>query len=168
MTIADKPVNSRTAVWHDAQHFVGVAMQNSSLLRRLGAILYDSLLVLALLFLVTIPFVATRGGEPVEADDNLLYQACIAVFVYLFFVGFWSRSGRTLGMQSWGLRVETPDGQIPSIKTASIRFFASILSWLPVGLGFLWQLWDKDGLTWHDHLSDTRLRHYAKPGQSRG
>ena len=143
-------------------------MQNSSLLRRLGAILYDSLLVLALLSLVTIPFVATRGGEPVEADDNLLYQACIVVVVYLFFVGFWSRSGRTLGMQSWSLRVETPDGQIPSIKTASIRFFASILSWLPVGLGFLWQLWDKDGLTWHDRLSGTRLRHYAKPGQSRG
>ena len=140
-------------------------MKNSGLLRRLGAILYDTLLILALLFITTIPFIAARGGEPVEADGNILYQGCMGLVVFLFFVGFWSRSGRTLGMQSWGLRVESPDGQIPTIKVASIRFFAAILSWAPLGLGFLWQLWDKDGLTWHDRLSGTRLRHYPKPGK---
>ena len=140
-------------------------MKNSGLLRRFGAILYDTLLVLALLFITTIPFIAVRGGEPVEADDNILYQVSVGLVIFLFFVGFWSRSGRTLGMQSWSLRVETPDGQIPTIKVASIRFFASILSWVPLGLGFLWQLWDKDGLTWHDRLSGTRLRHYPKPVQ---
>ncbi len=138
-------------------------MRNCGLLRRLGAILYDSLLVLALLFLTTIPFIAARSGEPVEADDNLLYQLSIVLVVYLFFTGFWSRSGRTLGMQSWGLRVETPDGDVPTFMAASIRFVVAILSWLPLGLGFLWQLWDKDSLTWHDRLSGTRLMHYPKP-----
>ena len=140
-------------------------MKNSGLLRRLAAIIYDTLLVLALLFLVTIPFIAVRGGEPVEANDNLLYQACIALVVFLFFTGFWSRSGRTLGMQSWGLRVERPDGRIPNLAQASIRFFAAILSWAALGLGFLWQLWDKDQLTWHDRISGTRLRHYPKPAK---
>ncbi|MDH3372866.1 MAG: RDD family protein [Gammaproteobacteria bacterium] len=140
-------------------------MSNSGLLRRFGAILYDSLLVLALLFLTTIPFVAVRGGEPVEAGDNLLYQLSIVLVVFLFFTGFWSRSGRTLGMQSWGLRIETPDGDIPTFMAASIRFVVAILSWLPLGLGFFWQLWDKDSLTWHDRLSGTRLRHYPKPGR---
>ena len=140
-------------------------MKNSGLLRRLAAIIYDTLLVLALLFLVTIPFIAARGGEPVEADDNLLYQVCVALAVFLFFTGFWCRSGRTLGMQSWGLRVETPDGRIPSFGQASIRFFAAILSWAGIGLGFLWQLWDKDQLTWHDRISGTRLRHYPKPSK---
>lgn len=138
-------------------------MTNSGLLRRFGAILYDALLVFALLFLATIPFIATRGGEPVEIGDNLLYRLTLAVVIFVFFVGFWSRSGRTLGMQSWGLRVETPDGRIPSFSQASLRFLAAILSWLPAGLGFLWQLWDKDGLTWHDRLSHTRLRYYPKP-----
>jgi uncharacterized RDD family membrane protein YckC len=137
-------------------------MQNAGLIRRLGAMLYDTLLVLALLFLVTIPFVAMRGGEPVAPNDNLYYRICIVLVIFLFFTGFWSRSGRTLGMQSWGLRVETPDGDIPSFTTASIRFAAAILSWIPLGLGFLWQLWDKDKLTWHDRLSRTRLRHYPK------
>ena len=141
-------------------------MKNSSLLRRFGAILYDALLVLALLFLTTIPFVAIRGGEPVAAEGNLIYQVCISLVIFLFFTGFWSRTGRTLGMQSWGLRVETADGKIPSFAKASIRFAAAILSWIPLGLGFFWQLWDKDKLTWHDRISGTRLRHYPKPTTS--
>jgi uncharacterized RDD family membrane protein YckC len=138
-------------------------MTNAGLPRRLGAILYDVLLILALLFLVTIPFIAIRGGEPVAANDNLVYQICIGLVVYLFFTGFWSHSGSTLGMQSWGLRVETADGKIPSFSAAGIRFAAAILSWIPLGLGFFWQLWDKERLTWHDRLSGTRLRHYPKP-----
>ena len=136
--------------------------QAASLLRRIGAMLYDALLLLALLFLTTIPFIAMRGGEPVEAGNNLPYQVTLAVVVFAFFVSFWSRSGRTLGMQSWGLRAETESGQIPSVGQASIRFFAAILSWLPAGLGFLWQLWDKEKLTWHDRISKTRLMHYPK------
>lgn len=137
--------------------------QNSGLLRRLGAITYDALLILALLFLATIPFIAVRGGEPVEASGNLGYQVTLVVVIYGFFVGFWSRSGRTLGMQSWGLRVETPGGDIPGVGPLTIRFVAAMLSWLVCGLGFLWQLWDKDRLTWHDRLSRTRLVHYPKP-----
>jgi len=137
-------------------------VQNCGLLRRFGAILYDSLLILALLFLATIPFIAVRGGEPVGTDNNLVYQLVLALVLLLFFTGFWSKSGRTLGMQSWRLRVETPEGNIPGIGASSLRFFAAILSWLPLGLGFFWQLWDKDGLTWHDRLSGTRLRYYPK------
>ena len=135
--------------------------QNSSLVRRLAAILYDSLLVFALMALVTIPFIAVRAGEFVE-PENPLHQIALLLVIFAFFVGFWSRKGRTLGMQSWGLQLQTMDGRIPSMSTASLRFFAAILSWIPAGLGFVWQLWDKDHLTWHDRLSGTRLVHYPK------
>ena len=137
-------------------------MQNTGLFRRLAAMLYDALLVVALLFLATIPFIAVRGGEPVEADQNLVYRLVLAGVVFAFFVGFWSRSGRTLGMQSWGLQLETLDGQVPSATTASLRFMAALLSLLPLGLGFFWQLWDKDRLTWHDRISKTRIVYYPK------
>ena len=70
-------------------------MRNAPLPRRLGAILYDGLLVLALLFLTTLPFVALRGGEPVEPGEAP-YQVALIVIAWLFFVGFWTRSGRTL------------------------------------------------------------------------
>jgi uncharacterized RDD family membrane protein YckC len=140
-------------------------MQNAGLMRRLAAIIYDMLLVAALLFIATIPFIALRGGEPVEVGDNTLYRVVLIIVVYGFFVGFWTRSGRTLGMQSWGLQLETASGEIPSFTAASLRFFAAIVSWAPAGLGFLWSLWDKDNLAWHDRISGTRLVYYPKPGK---
>lgn len=137
-------------------------MQNTSLIRRIAAMLYDGLLILALLFLTTLPFIAARDGEPVEIGDNRLYQIVLALVVYAFFVGFWIRSGRTLGMQSWRLQLETANGEKPSLGKATLRFFAAIVSWSAFGLGFLWQLWDKDDLTWHDRISATRIVYYPK------
>lgn len=136
-------------------------MQPAGLGRRLGAIVYDSLLIFALLFLGTVPFVAAWHGEPV-APGTFAYQLTLLALTYLFFVGFWSGYGRTLGMQSWRLRIETPGGGKPSVAAASLRFLAAIVSWLPLGLGFWWQLWDRGQLTWHDRLSGTRLVHYPK------
>jgi uncharacterized RDD family membrane protein YckC len=133
-------------------------VENASLGRRLGAIVYDTLLVIALMFLATLPFVAVRGGEPVE-PGNVTYQLTMLLVPYLFFVGFWSVYGRTLGLQSWRLRIETPEGRKPTVWQSSVRFFAAILSWLPAGLGFWWQLRDSERLTWHDRLSGTRLRY---------
>lgn len=137
-------------------------MRNTGLLRRIAAMLYDALLVGALLWLTTIPFIAVRGGEAVEIGDNTVYQVALAIVIYAFFVGFWTRSGRTLGMQSWRLQLETMEGDKPNLAEASVRFFAAIVSWAAFGLGFIWQLWDRDGLTWHDRISGTRIVYYPK------
>ena len=127
----------------------------------MGAVLYDALLVLALMFIATLPFIAARAGEPVESGDPV-YRLVMLLVAWLFYAVFWSRYGRTLGLQSWRLRIETADGGRPTFASASLRFFAAIVSWLPLGLGFWWQLWDKDKLAWHDRLSGTRLRYYPK------
>jgi len=134
--------------------------RNTGLVRRLAAIVYDLLLVLAVLFLATVPYLAIYRG-PVEPATRA-YQVGLAAVVFVFFVGYWSRRGRTLGMQSWGLQLQGADGRIPPLGACSLRFFAAILSWLPFGLGFLWQLWDKDKLAWHDRLSGTRIVYYPK------
>ena len=136
--------------------------RNAGLSRRLGAILYDCLLVFALLMMVATPFIAIRGGDAVEPQTDIVYRLILAAVIYAFFVGFWTRTGRTLGMQSWGLQLETPDGNRPSFSAATIRFFAALISWAPLGLGFFWQLWDAEHLTWHDRLSKTRLVYYPK------
>jgi uncharacterized RDD family membrane protein YckC len=144
--------------------------ETAGFLRRIGAILYDSLLLFALWFLATLPFIAIRGGESVDSASGFLqlaYRLTLLLVAYGFFVGFWTTRGRTLGMQSWGLQLEEPDARIPGLGTATIRFFAAILSWAPLGLGFLWQLWDRDGLAWHDRLSRSRLMHYPRSMQTR-
>jgi len=137
-------------------------MPNVPFFRRLAAMLYDGLLILSLLFIATLPFIALRGGEPVEAGENLVYQLLLCLVIFSFFVGFWLHSGRTLGMQSWRLQLETMDGGEVELKSAAIRFFAAMLSLAPAGLGFLWALWDKDKLTWHDRISKTRIVYYPK------
>ena len=137
------------------------AGSNGSLARRLGAMLYDGLLVLAILFLGTLPFVAVRGGEPVDPGDRV-YQLTLVLIIFGFFVGFWSRFGRTLGMQSWGLRIESADGGAPNLAQCSLRFVTALLSLAPAGLGFFWQLVDREKLSWHDRLSGTRLRYYPR------
>ena len=137
----------------------------SSLLRRIGAMLYDGLLLTALLFLATVPFIAIQGGESVESQSgalHLVYQLTLVAVTYVYFVGYWTRRGRTLGMQSWGLQLQNADGSLPSVAASTLRYFSALLSWLPLGLGFLWQLVDRDKLAWHDRLSGTRLMHYAR------
>ena len=86
----------------------------------------------------------------------------LLVVTYSFFVGFWTRKGRTLGMQSWGLQLQDAAGTSPTIVACSVRFAVAIVSWAVFGLGFLWQLVDKDNLTWHDRASGTRLVYYPK------
>lgn len=127
--------------------------------------LYDSILIFALLMLATIPFVAVRGGESVEPAGSIAFQLTLAAVIFGYFVGYWTWKGRTLGMQSWGVQLETADGKIPGLPRATVRFFAALLSWAVVGIGFLWQLVDPDDLAWHDRLSGTRLRHYPKSRQ---
>lgn len=136
--------------------------QNAGLARRFAAVLYDCLLVLAVLVLIAGIFLIVTGGDAEALRKDLFYRFTLVGTIYLFFVGYWSRVGRTLGMQSWGLQLETVDGKIPSPMAATVRFFAAMLSWAVAGLGFFWQLWDPEKLTWHDHLSKTRLVHYPR------
>lgn len=137
-------------------------MENASFLRRLGAMLYDSLLVFAVLFMGTVPFVAIHGGEYVDQSSDLVYELTMLLLIYAFFVYFWSRDGQTLGIRAWRMRLETFDGKVPSFGTASLRFVLAVVSLLPAALGFFWQLWDRDNLAWHDRWSGTRLRHYPR------
>jgi uncharacterized RDD family membrane protein YckC len=127
-----------------------------SLLRRLGAICYDLLLLFALMLvatsLITLPFGMPEGGM------LLVFQWCLFEFIPLiFFTGFWHRGGQTLGMRAWRVKVVRADGAPLSWGDALKRHLAGLLSCVPLGLGFLWAAIDPEGLAWHDRLSGTRL-----------
>ncbi len=133
------------------------AVRAAGLLRRLGAILYDSLLVVAIVFLGTLPLVLLNAGEAIPAHTGW-YRAWLVLLVGGYFVYFWRR-GETLGMKSWRMRLVPmhSDQDRITVGAAIRRALASVLSWLPLGAGFLWSLADRDGLAWHDRLSGTRL-----------
>lgn len=138
--------------------------------RRLAALIYDSLLLLALLMIVTAGFLPFTGGEAVTWERSplleILYQVTLLAVIVVFYGVFWTRQGHTLGMASWRLRVERLDGSLLTWRDTVVRLVAAVLSWLPAGLGWLWCLFDRDRRTWHDMLSRTRV--VVVPKRSRG
>jgi uncharacterized RDD family membrane protein YckC len=124
------------------------------LARRLAACLYDGLVLVAVEMLAGAAWVALSHAA-VEPGDWRFRSYLLAVAA-LFFAGFWTR-GETLGMRAWRLRILGPAGGPPDLGRALLRFFAALLSWFALGLGFLWVLVDREHLAWHDRLSGTRL-----------
>jgi len=70
-------------------------------------------------------------------------------------------------MASWRLRVEREDGAPLTWGDAVRRLAAAAQSWLPLGLGYLWILVDRDRRAWHDRLSRTRVVVVPKAARSR-
>lgn len=124
--------------------------------RRLGAILYDTLLLLALLFIATALVLPLTGGQAV-APGNPLYASYLFLVSFFFFAWFWTHGGQTLGMRAWRIRVQQRNGAPITWTQALLRFMTAIASWLLLGAGFLWALVDKDGMTWHDRYSQSVL-----------
>ncbi len=128
----------------------------AGLFRRLAAAVYDGLLAIGVLMIVTLILVIATGGEAIPSG-TLAYQVSVALVLFLFFGGFWVYGGQTLGMRAWRLRVEARDGGALDWQQAVRRFAAAFLAWLPLGLGVIWLQFDRDKLAWHDRLSDTRV-----------
>lgn len=79
-------------------------------------------------------------------------------FVYLQYFGLFSIfGGSTPGMMVNGLQVASFTGDVPTPRQYVLRAVGYLLSAGTFFLGFLWVLWDEDGLTWHDRLSHTYL-----------
>jgi uncharacterized RDD family membrane protein YckC len=95
--------------------------------------------------------------EPANIADHLWYQLYLAGVCYFYFSYAWTRTGQTLGLKTWKLRVQQPNGKNITWTQSLIRFVGAIVSWLVFGLGFLWILVDKNNMAWHDYLSKTEV-----------
>ncbi|MCK2183982.1 RDD family protein [Halomonas getboli] len=133
--------------------------------RRLGAMLYDGLLLLALWIVIGAAHVAVTRlllGLPAErvglgAAQVWSLRALLALSALAFFTYFWTRGGMTLGMQAWRLRVQTLDGHAIGRRQALMRCLVGALAFLPLGLGHLWVLFDTERRSWSDLASGTRV-----------
>jgi len=146
--------------------------------RRLAAMFYDFLLCVAIAIVTGLLYqqVVLRlifGSERLQElannralDVDPVFSTVVLLAIFAFFAKFWTHSGQTLGMQVWGVRVQNADGSPISLWQALLRFMVSIASWLCLGLGFFWVLWDKQKRSWHDIYSETRLVHIPKKKKS--
>jgi uncharacterized RDD family membrane protein YckC len=134
--------------------------------RRVAALVYDSVLLSALL-------VAFTSGAVFLNQRTAVERATVGSWVYLYRAGLlaviagyyllnWTRSGQTLGMRAWHLRAVTEAGQRLSLKSAALRFAFGLLAWAPAALGVLWLYFDPEHLALHDRLSKTRIIHVPR------
>jgi uncharacterized RDD family membrane protein YckC len=104
------------------------------------------------------------SGDSRGAPSSLLAAVaggfCLLAFLYFFL--FWGFRGATPGASLVGLVVRTDAGVTPiGPVRAAIRTFASVLSLLPLGLGFFWVAFSDEHVSWHDRLSGTRVTRSA-------
>ncbi|TDG12065.1 RDD family protein [Seongchinamella unica] len=144
-------------------------VQHPSLLRHLVSMIYDALLVIALIFVVNgialAVIVQLSGGEQ-EVLNPLLGQLLIVLSIVGFYSAFWLKSGQTLGMQAWRIKLVSIDGNPLRWPQALLRCAGAAISAGCLGLGYLWKLVDRNQRYWHDYMSGTEL--VLLPKTSRG
>jgi uncharacterized RDD family membrane protein YckC len=129
--------------------------------RRFAALLYDCVLLAALLVAVTsgAVFLNHRAAvEPATAGAwTYVYRALLLATIAAYYLVNWMRSGQTLGMRAWHLRAVSDAGRPLALRSAALRFVLGALAWAPAALGVLWLYADPQRLALHDRLSKTRV-----------
>ena len=132
------------------------------LLRRLLAMTYDSLIVLALLMLagfIALPFT----GPDTRAGQDILFTLYLLLVWFSYFAWCWKTTGATLGMRAWRIRLISERGGQPGWAACALRFVTAMVSGLAVGAGFLRALFDPQRRCWHDLASGSRLIVLERP-----
>jgi uncharacterized RDD family membrane protein YckC len=127
--------------------------------RIIGSIFYDGLLLGAVLFFASFVFLLIPDELQHKPYMEMLKVSWYILVSYAYFTGFWLKGHQTPGMKSWKIQLVRTDGSLPEIGQLSLRFLSAILSWVTLGLGFIWILVDSNKCSLHDHLSATRLVH---------
>ena len=134
-------------------------MQPAGFLKRVLALVYDSLLIGAIVLVLSLLLVFVNSGYP-ESDSFVSFiQFFILVFAGpIFYSYFWiANKGQTTGMQAWKIQLVTVDETELNIKKTMLRCLISTISFACFGMGYLWILYDKDNLSWSDILTKTKV-----------
>ncbi len=134
--------------------------------RRFAALLYDALLLAALMLIFTTALVMLFVRAAIMPESAgawaYLYRAALLAIVIGYYLLNWTRSGQTLGMRAWRLRAVDEAGQRMSAHAALLRFLYGVFAWAPAGLGVLWLYFDSQHLAVHDRWSRTRVIHLTR------
>lgn len=107
-------------------------MECISIWRRITSLLYDTVLIIALVIIMYIPLLSF------DIEGNIVLKITAQIYVYLivqyFFVWFWVNGNGTLGMKSWKIKILDNNGNKISYKKAIIRFNVSLIYFLIIGL----------------------------------
>jgi uncharacterized RDD family membrane protein YckC len=143
--------------------------QSAGFGRRFAALLYDGLLIAALLLVYTLIVTLVHGKAIVEAEGAprwWAYRTGEILIIGAYCVLNWTRSGQTLGMRAWRLYAVSATGRRLGLARAAWRFLWALAAWTPAALGVLWLYADTERLALQDRLSRTRVIHVPRAALS--
>ncbi len=118
--------------------------------------LYDALLLVAVLFIAGFAFIyATNFPQ----HPNLLpiFRLYLLGVIAVYFCWFWCKSGQTLAMKTWRIKLQNRDGDLLSPMQALTRFILALVGICVGGITILWALVDPEKQFLHDRLTGNRL-----------
>jgi uncharacterized RDD family membrane protein YckC len=128
--------------------------------RRFAALIYDVLLLAGILVLFTgaVMLIARRALLPETVGAWAYAYRCALLFILIgYYLANWLRSGQTLGMRAWRLRLVSKAGRPVQFTQAAARAALAPLAWAPAGIGVLWLYLDAEHAALQDRLSGTRV-----------
>lgn len=133
--------------------------------RLIGSALYDLLIILGLLmiagFLAVGAYYLMTGEESIP-ENNLFFQLYLLAVISGYFLYFWKKSGQTVGMKAWRIKLISQYDRQLGFKSLLLRQVTAIPAYGLLFLGVLWQYWDKAGLNWQDRASGTKMIYIPK------
>ena len=97
--------------------------------RRLLALVYDLLIVVALLMVVGLLCQLATGGQLIRTGAQTViptwYPALQGAVVAAYFLSAWRRGGQTLGMRPWQLRLCDRGGGVPGWRQCIVRLLVA-------------------------------------------
>ena len=133
--------------------------ENATLKRRLICLIYEVLILAAVLLAATLPIVLLTRGLPHALARHIL-QVWLILICGWFYTRQWAEKGQTLPMKTWKIKVVSQHGTVLNLKLAWLRYVAALGSVALLGLGFVWAFIDRDRQFLHDRLVGTRLIHF--------
>lgn len=132
-------------------------MRAPSLLKLGACLIYEALVVIALLFACASVFMMLVGADAVRGLKQVFFYLHLWISIGVYFVWCWRKSGQTLAMQTWQLKLLNQDRTLLSANKAIARYVLACISLMLFGLGFVWAVVDRDKLFLHDRLLKTHI-----------
>ena len=98
--------------------------------RRLGCLTYETILSIGIAMGVSMVFTSVSGNP--KDQDIFLFRIILVLAIVLYFIFTWHRSGQTLAMKTWGIKIVSSNSKLPGIRRTMIRYIASWLWTSPV------------------------------------
>lgn len=158
--VATKPVKAREVI-------VNFSPENlkAPVLLRCGALIIDYIIVVAVP-VVGILLSRYIDNNPAKLFSSAYYTTSLLVGLLVGLTNFVVLplfSGQSFGKMLTGLRIVRSDGNAASLSRILVRHLVGYpLTFLTLGLGFVFSFFNRDGRALHDYVSGTTLV-FGKP-----